>query len=67
MSERLEAGTVWVNCYRAVSFVAPFGGYKRNGLGLGRDSGREAIDAYLQTKTVFMDTANEVANPFVIR
>jgi aldehyde dehydrogenase (NAD+) len=65
MSERLEAGTAWVNCYRAVSFVAPFGGYKRNGLG--RDSGREAIDAYLQTKTVFMDTANEVANPFVIR
>jgi aldehyde dehydrogenase (NAD+) len=65
MSERLEAGTVWVNCYRAVSFMAPFGGYKRSGLG--RESGREAIDAYLQTKTVFMDTANEVANPFVIR
>jgi (Z)-2-((N-methylformamido)methylene)-5-hydroxybutyrolactone dehydrogenase len=65
MSERLEAGTVWVNCYRAVSFMAPFGGYKRSGLG--RESGREAIDAYLQTKAVFMDTANEVANPFVIR
>ena len=48
MSERLEAGTVWVNCYRAVSYMAPFGGYKRSGIG--RESGQEAIDAYLQTK-----------------
>ena len=29
MSERLKAGTVWVNTYRAVSFMTPFGGYKR--------------------------------------
>ncbi len=65
MSDRLEAGTVWVNCYRAISFMAPFGGYKRSGLG--RESGIEAIDAYLQTKTVLIDTLGEVANPFVIR
>ncbi len=65
MSERLEAGTVWVNCYRAISFMAPFGGYKRSGIG--RESGAEAIDAYLQTKTVFIDTLGRVANPFVIR
>jgi aldehyde dehydrogenase (NAD+) len=65
MSERLEAGTVWVNCYRAVSFMAPFGGYKRSGLG--RESGSEAIDAYLQTKTVWMDITGEAPNPFVIR
>jgi aldehyde dehydrogenase (NAD+) len=65
MSERLNAGTVWINCYRAVSFMAPFGGYKRSGLG--RENGREAIDAYLQTKTVWIDTAGEVSNPFVIR
>lgn len=65
MSERLEAGTVWVNCYRAVSFMAPFGGYKRSGLG--RESGLEAIDAYLQTKSVLIDTQGQVANPFVMR
>jgi len=65
MSERLEAGTVWVKCYRAVSFMAPFGGYKRSGLG--RESGIEAIDAYLQTKSVLIDTLGQVANPFVIR
>ena len=48
-SEAMEAGTVWVNTYRAVSFMAPFGGYKRSGLG--RESGLEAINEYLQTKT----------------
>jgi len=65
MSERLEAGTVWVNCYRAVSFMAPFGGYKRSGLG--RENGREALDSYLQTKTVWIDTSGQAPNPFVIR
>ena len=39
MAERLEAGTVWVNTYRAVSFMSPFGGYKRSGIG--RESGAE--------------------------
>jgi len=65
MSERLEAGTVWINCYRTISFMAPFGGYKRSGLG--RESGMEAVDSYLQTKSVFIDTLGQVANPFVIR
>jgi len=64
-SAALEAGTVWVNSYRAVSYMAPFGGYKRSGVG--RESGQEAINAYLQTKTVWIDTAGQVANPFVIR
>ena len=33
MSKRIRAGTVWVNTYRAVSFLMPFGGYKASGLG----------------------------------
>ena len=65
MSERLEAGTVWVNTYRAVSFTSPFGGYKRSGLG--RESGMEAVDGYLQTKSVWISLADKVANPFVMR
>jgi len=64
-SAALEAGTVWINTYRAVSYMAPFGGYKRSGLG--RESGQEAINAYLQTKTVWIDTLGKTANPFVIR
>lgn len=61
----LEAGTVWINTYRAVSYMAPFGGYKRSGIG--RESGQEAIDAYLQTKTVWIDTVGKTANPFILR
>jgi aldehyde dehydrogenase (NAD+) len=64
-SAALEAGTVWVNSYRSVSYMAPFGGYKRSGLG--RENGREAIDAYLQTKTVWIDSVGKTANPFIIR
>jgi len=33
MADGIEAGTVWVNTYRAVSYTAPFGGYKRSGIG----------------------------------
>ena len=64
MSKRLQAGTVWVNTYRAVSYTTPFGGYKRSGLG--RELGQEAIGEYLQTKSVWISTAEEMANPFVV-
>jgi aldehyde dehydrogenase (NAD+) len=65
MSERLEAGTVWINTYRAVSYMSPFGGYKRSGLG--RESGLSAIREYLQEKSVWIDTNDDVPNPFVMR
>jgi aldehyde dehydrogenase (NAD+) len=65
MSERLKAGTVWVNTYRAVSFTSPFGGYKRSGLG--RESGLDAIKEYLQVKSVWIATESSVANPFILR
>jgi aldehyde dehydrogenase (NAD+) len=65
MADRLRAGTVWVNTYRAVSFMSPFGGYKRSGLG--RENGQEAIREYMQTKSVWISTATEVPNPFVMR
>lgn len=65
MAERLQAGTVWVNTYRAVSYLSPFGGYKRSGIG--RESGQEMIREYLQVKSVWISTATEVPNPFVLR
>jgi aldehyde dehydrogenase (NAD+) len=65
MAERLQAGTVWINTYRAVSYLSPFGGYKRSGIG--RESGHEMIKEYLQVKSVWISTAAEVANPFVQR
>ncbi|WP_395346237.1 aldehyde dehydrogenase [Variovorax sp. UC122_21] len=65
MSEKLQAGTVWINTYRAVSFMAPFGGYKDSGLG--RENGIDAVREYLQTKSVWINTGAATGNPFVMR
>ena len=65
MSEKLKAGTIWVNTYRAVSFMTPFGGYKRSGLG--RESGQEAIKEFLQVKSVWISHKTTAANPFIMR
>jgi (Z)-2-((N-methylformamido)methylene)-5-hydroxybutyrolactone dehydrogenase len=65
MSEKLEAGTVWVNTYRATSYMSPFGGYKRSGLG--RESGIDAVREYMQTKSVWIDVTGKSGNPFVAR
>jgi aldehyde dehydrogenase (NAD+) len=63
MADKLQAGTVWINTYRAVSYLSPFGGYKRSGIG--RESGQEMIKEYLQVKSVWISTATTVANPFI--
>jgi (Z)-2-((N-methylformamido)methylene)-5-hydroxybutyrolactone dehydrogenase len=65
MTEKLKAGTVWVNNYRATSFTSPFGGYKESGIG--RESGSEAIKEYLQTKCVWLSSDLDVPNPFIRR
>jgi aldehyde dehydrogenase (NAD+) len=65
MSERIQAGTVWVNAYRAVSYMSPFGGYKDSGIG--RENGIDAIREYLQVKSVWINTGAATANPFTMR
>ncbi|RDU99606.1 aldehyde dehydrogenase [Trinickia dinghuensis] len=65
VAERIQAGMVWVNSYRAVSYMSPFGGYKDSGLG--RENGIDAIREYLQTKSVWINTGVKTANPFVMR
>ena len=65
MAAALEAGTVWVNTYRAVSPLSPFGGYKHSGLG--RESGSDMIKDYLQVKSVWIDSNPEFPSPFVLR
>jgi len=65
VSSALRAGTVWVNTYRALSYMSPFGGYKQSGIG--RENGIEAMYEYLQTKSVWISTADDVPNPFVMR
>ncbi|MER5531943.1 aldehyde dehydrogenase family protein [Streptomyces sp. NPDC002677] len=51
----LRAGMVFVNNYSATDPALPFGGYKRSGYG--RENGRESIEAYLETKAVYLQTA----------
>src|ERR1700730_18277286 len=65
MAKRIKAGTVWVNTYRAVSFLMPFGGYKASGIG--RENGAEAVEAYLQTKSVWINNAPGGGNPFIMK
>jgi len=65
MAERIQAGTVWVNTYRAVSYMSPFGGYKDSGFG--KENGITAIREYLQLKSVWINTGAASANPFVMR
>ena len=65
MSEKLKAGTVWVNTYRAVSFMAPFGGFKRSGQG--RESGQESIKEFMQVKSVWIAQKASAANPFIMQ
>lgn len=66
MSKALDVGTVWINTYRTYSYMVPFGGMK--GSGLGREHGIEAIDEYLETKSVVINTGDEPpVNPFIMR
>ncbi|WP_276199285.1 aldehyde dehydrogenase family protein [Chelatococcus sp. XZ-Ab1] len=54
---QLEAGTLWVNSYKTISVMTPFGGFKDSGFG--RSSGREGLDEYLQTKSIWIETAEK--------
>jgi phenylacetaldehyde dehydrogenase len=51
MANLLRAGTVWVNCYNYFDAAAPWGGFKLSGYD--RDCGREGLEKYLETKTVW--------------
>jgi acyl-CoA reductase-like NAD-dependent aldehyde dehydrogenase len=65
VARRLQAGTVWVNTYRSISFASPFGGYK--GSGYGRENSLEAIREFTQTKSVWIDLTGKMGDPFVLR
>lgn len=53
--KRLKAGSVWVNHYQAMDPAVPFGGYKESGIG--REGSFAQVEAYLQTKAVWIRTA----------
>ena len=66
ITKGIRSGIVWVNTYRMVSPLAPFGGYKDSGYG--RESGLEAIYDYTRPKTVWLNTSPDpIADPFVMQ
>ena len=66
ITKGIRSGIVWVNTYRMVSPLAPFGGYKDSGYG--RESGLEAIYDYTRSKTVWLNTSPDpIADPFVMQ
>jgi aldehyde dehydrogenase (NAD+) len=62
----LRAGIVWVNTYRSVSPIAPFGGFGLSGHG--REGGMAAALDYTRTKTIWLRTSDDpIPDPFVMR
>ncbi|BAQ11968.1 aldehyde dehydrogenase family protein [Sporosarcina sp. FSL W7-1349] len=53
VANRLQAGTVWVNCYNVLDAASPFGGYKESGFG--REMGSYALNNYTEVKSVWMN------------
>lgn len=57
-SSRVQAGSVWVNCYNAQSVAAPFGGFKMSGVG--RELGEYGLSQYTEVKTVVIKTQTKL-------
>jgi aldehyde dehydrogenase (NAD+) len=53
VARAIKAGTVWINSYNLYDPALPFGGFKESGFG--RDQGRDALDKYTQTKSVWVN------------
>ncbi len=62
VAAKVRAGTFWINSYKTINVMSPFGGFGRSGYG--RSSGREALAAYTQTKSVWVETAEDPAIAF---
>jgi acyl-CoA reductase-like NAD-dependent aldehyde dehydrogenase len=66
VARRLDAGTIWVNTYRAMSPMSPRQGFKNSGVGI--EHGLESMNEYTRLKSVWINTdEGPVADPFVMR
>mgnify|MGYP002512842166 CR=1 FL=1 len=66
MSQKLDAGTIWLNTYRAMSPMSPRQGLKNSGVGI--EHGLESISEYTRLKSVWINTNEDpVADPFILR
>ena len=58
IAKAVKTGRIWINTYNQVPEGAPFGGYKKSGIG--RETYKEALSNYQQVKNIFIDTSNEL-------
>jgi len=64
VAHAIKAGSVWVNCYRLLTYNVPFGGFKMSGIG--RENGIDAIRDYCETKAVWINLSDDERDPFVM-
>ncbi|MCG7600461.1 aldehyde dehydrogenase family protein [Halomonas sp. McH1-25] len=59
VAARLRAGTVWINSYKAINVMSPFGGFGDSGFG--RSSGVEGLKEYTVAQSVWVETATSAS------
>jgi aldehyde dehydrogenase (NAD+) len=62
VADQLKAGTVYINNYFNATTQSPVGGYKQSGYG--RENGIDGMKAFMQIKSVWLDTKPNQPNPF---
>ncbi len=62
IAKNVRTGRVWINTYNQVLEGAPFGGYKKSGIG--RETYKSAIQNYQQVKNIYIDISNETKGFF---
>ncbi|MEM4316049.1 MAG: aldehyde dehydrogenase [Nitrososphaerota archaeon] len=64
VARNVQAGTVWINMYRSLSYASPFGGFKKSGVG--RELSIEAIREFTQVKSVWVELSGQRRDPFIL-
>ena len=64
VARKIQAGTVWINMYRSLSYASPFGGFKKSGVG--RELGLEVIHEFTQLKSIWVELTGQKRDPFIL-
>ncbi|WP_322767867.1 aldehyde dehydrogenase [Frankia sp. Cr1] len=64
VAAKVRAGTVWINAYRVAAPSVPFGGYGLSGIG--RENGVDAVEAYTETKAIWVELTGSTRDPFTL-
>ncbi len=57
IAKAIKTGRMWINTYHELPAHAPFGGYKKSGLG--RETHKMMLDAYTEVKNIYISTKEE--------